>query len=79
MATSTQSPLTPAQIKALRLAVDSGGELIIGGPDGQSVRIAVAERLSERGYLRWEPAFLRIGTWYHLTAEGRAVAERLMA
>lgn len=70
-------PLTPAQAKALQLAVDSGGELIIGGPDGQPVRIDVADRLLERGYLSYEPRSLRHGNWYLLTAAGRARAGQL--
>lgn len=77
MSARAPAPLTPAQANALQLAVDSGGELIVGGPDGQPVSVAVANRLLERGYLSYEPKPLRHGDWYELTAAGRARAAQL--
>lgn len=66
--------LTTAQCRALRLAADSGGELIIGGLDGQPVRPDVAMRLYERGFLAAKGLPLGAGPslGWRLTTAGRA-------
>lgn len=63
--------LTKAQRRALQLAVDSGGEIQIGGLDGQRVRLDLLSKLHDRG-------FFKIGTgpqpWitlYKITELGR--------
>ena len=66
--------LTAIQKNALQLAVDSGGEIQIGGLDGQPVRIDVAFRLFNRGLMsrRWNELDYEC---YRITDAGRAELE----
>lgn len=69
--------LTKAQKEALQLAIDSGGELILGGFHGQEVNTRVADRLFQLGLIRWSGlGSFGTGVRYLITEVGRQAIQQ---
>lgn len=67
----SRNRLTSAQQKALQIAMNDGGELIIGGLDGRLVRRDVRDRLLDMGFLRYNPGRPGLGSTFDVTEAGK--------
>lgn len=74
---SNELRLTEAQKEALQLAIDSGGELILGGFHGQEVNTRVTNRLLQLELIRWG-GLVSFGTGirYLITEAGRQAIQQ---